>query len=191
MRGPLVVSTRLSRVTPNRWDVVAVPLVLGVLAVIAVGAHQVAAPLEVLQKTPVSLDVGNLPDYALRTTLRMLAALAASLFFTFVYGALAAKSRRAELILIPVLDVLQSVPVLGFISFTVDVLPVAVPGQRARGRVRGDLRHLHQPGLEHGLQLLPVAAHRAATTWTRPAAASACPPGSGSGGWRCPSPCRA
>ncbi len=128
MRGPLVVSTRLSRVTPNRWDVVAVPLVLGVLAVIAVGAHQVAAPLEVLQKTPVSLDVGNLPDYALRTTLRMLAALAASLFFTLVYGALAAKSRRAELILIPILDVLQSVPILGFISFTIVMFIRMFPG---------------------------------------------------------------
>jgi NitT/TauT family transport system permease protein len=124
----LVVSARLSRVTPNRWDIVAVPLVLGVLAIIAVGAHQLAAPLEALQKTPVSLDAANLPNYALRTTLRMLAALAASLLFTFVYGALAAKSRRAELILIPILDVLQSVPILGFISFTIVMFIQMFPG---------------------------------------------------------------
>jgi NitT/TauT family transport system permease protein len=128
VRGPLVVSARLSRVTPNRWDIVAVPLVLGVLAIVAVGAHQMAAPLEALQKTPVSLDIANLPGYALRTTLRMLAALAASLLFTLVYGALAAKSRRAELILIPILDVLQSVPILGFISFTIVAFIQMFPG---------------------------------------------------------------
>jgi len=128
VRGPLVVSARLSRVTPNRWDIVAVPLVLGVLAIIAVGAHQMASPLEALQKTPVSLDIANLPGYALRTTLRMLAALVASLLFTLVYGALAAKSRRAELILIPILDVLQSVPILGFISFTIVAFIRMFPG---------------------------------------------------------------
>ena len=82
MRGPLVVSARLSRVAPNRWDIVAIPLVLGVLTIIAVGAHQMVAPIEAIQQTPVSLDIANLPDYALRTTLRMLAALVASLLFT-------------------------------------------------------------------------------------------------------------
>jgi NitT/TauT family transport system permease protein len=39
--------------------------------------------------------------------------------FTLIYGTLAAKSRRAEKVLIPILDILQSVPVLGYISFTV------------------------------------------------------------------------
>jgi NitT/TauT family transport system permease protein len=128
VRGPLVVSARLSRVAPNRWDIVAIPLVLGVLTIIAVGAHQMVAPIEAIQQTPVSLDIANLPDYALRTTLRMLAALVASLLFTLVYGALAAKSRRAELILIPILDVLQSVPILGFISFTIVIFISMFPG---------------------------------------------------------------
>ena len=43
----------------------------------------------------------------------------ASLVFTLIYGTLAAKSRRAEKVLVPILDILQSVPVLGYISFTV------------------------------------------------------------------------
>jgi NitT/TauT family transport system permease protein len=51
--------------------------------------------------------------YAVRTTLRMLAALLTSLIVTLLYATAAAKSRRAEIVLIPVLDVLQSVPVLG------------------------------------------------------------------------------
>ena len=88
---------------------------------------------------------------------RMFAALFASLLFTFTYATLAAKSRRAGLVLIPILDILQSVPILGFLSFTVVFFLRLFPGQRAGGGAGRDLRDLHQPGLEHGLQLLPVA----------------------------------
>ncbi|MDR8787888.1 hypothetical protein FEP82_05885 [Burkholderia multivorans] len=42
------------------------------------------------------------------------------------------------------------------------VLPRAVSGARARCRTGGDLRDLHEPGMEHDVQLLPVAAHGAA-----------------------------
>jgi NitT/TauT family transport system permease protein len=66
-----------------------------------------------------SLDPRNLPDYAARSTLRMFAALGLSTLFTFVYAYAAARSRRAERVLVPLLDVLQSVPVLGFLSVTV------------------------------------------------------------------------
>ena len=65
----------------------------------------------------------------MRTTLRMFAALAASLLFTFTYGTAAAKSRRAALVLIPLLDVLQSVPILGFLTFTVVFFMNLFPGQ--------------------------------------------------------------
>ena len=58
----------------------------------------------------------------------MFAAIAASLLFTFVYATLAAKSRRAALVLIPLLDVLQSVPILGFLSFTVTFFLGLFPG---------------------------------------------------------------
>jgi NitT/TauT family transport system permease protein len=104
---------------PNRWDVIAFPLVFGLLLLAAKGARETLAPLSALKEPVISLDPLNLPEYALRTTLRMLAAMAASLLFTVTYGALAAKSRRAELVLVPLLDILQSVPVLGYISFTV------------------------------------------------------------------------
>ena len=58
----------------------------------------------------------------------MFAALAASFVFTFTYATLAAKSRRAEMVLIPVLDILQSVPILGFLSFTVTFFLGLFPG---------------------------------------------------------------
>jgi len=67
----------------------------------------------------VSLDPHRLPEYAARSTLRMFIALAASFLFTFAYGYAAARNRYAERVLIPLLDILQSVPVLGFLSITI------------------------------------------------------------------------
>src|SRR5580704_4727163 len=67
----------------------------------------------------VSLDPRNLPNYAARSTLRMFLALGLSTVFTFIYGYAAARSRRAERVLVPLLDILQSIPVLGFLSVTV------------------------------------------------------------------------
>jgi len=116
---------------PNRWDVVVFPLVFGLLLLAAKGAHETLAPLSALREPVVSLDPVNLPDYALRTTLRMLAAMVASLLFTITYGTLAAKSRRAALVLVPLLDILQSVPVLGYISFTVVFFMSLFPGRVA------------------------------------------------------------
>ncbi|MGV2290357.1 ABC transporter permease subunit [Trinickia sp. YCB016] len=107
------------RLLPNRWDFVAFPLIIGLIAMAAIGFHQTMAPIATLKTQVISTDPSNLPEYALRTTLRMLAAMIASLVFTLIYGTLAAKSRRAEKVLIPILDILQSVPVLGYISFTV------------------------------------------------------------------------
>ncbi|MET3823128.1 MULTISPECIES: ABC transporter permease [Burkholderia] len=117
------------RVLPNRWDAVAFPLIIGILAMAIVGFHQTLAPIATLQTQKISLDPSNLPEYALRTTLRMLAAMVASLVFTLVYGTLAAKSRRVGMVLIPILDILQSVPVLGYISFTVTFFLALFPGR--------------------------------------------------------------
>jgi NitT/TauT family transport system permease protein len=116
---------------PNRWDLIAFPLVIGLLLLASEGARETLAPLAALKQPVVSLDPVNLPEYALRTTLRMLAAMVASLLFTFTYATLAAKSRRAGMVLIPVLDVLQSVPVLGYISFTVVFFMSLFPGRVA------------------------------------------------------------
>ena len=146
---------------PNIWDIVALILVTGAMVLIVYGGEQTTAPLSTLDVAPVSLDPANLPLYALRTTLRMLLAIVCSMLFTFIYAALAAKSRRAEMVLIPLLDILQSVPILGFLTFTVVFFMNLFPGQRARRRTGLRVRDLHQPGLEHDVQHVPVAAHRA------------------------------
>jgi NitT/TauT family transport system permease protein len=69
-----------------------------------------------------------LPNYAARSTLRMFIALFASTIFTLIYGYIAAHSRRAEKVLVPLLDILQSVPVLGFLSVTVTGFIALFPG---------------------------------------------------------------
>jgi NitT/TauT family transport system permease protein len=114
---------------PNIWDVVALVLVIGAMVLIVYGGEQTVAPLSTLDVTPVSLDPVNLPVYALRTTMRMLLAIVCSVIFTFIYAALAAKSRRAEMVLIPLLDILQSVPILGFLTFTVVFFMNLFPGR--------------------------------------------------------------
>ena len=117
------------RFLPNFWDIVAIVLLIGGFVMVAQGAKETLVPLATVQNAALSLDPANLPEYALRTTLRMLAAILASLLFTLIYGAIAAKSRRAEMVLIPILDILQSVPVLGFLSFTVVGFMALFPGQ--------------------------------------------------------------
>jgi len=118
-----------SRLRPNFWDLVALPLVLGTIILIAWASQQMNAPYQVGEALPISLDPRHLPAYGLRTVLRMALALAASLAFSLAYAALAAKSRRAEKLLIPVLDILQSVPILGFLSITVTGFIAVFPGK--------------------------------------------------------------
>jgi NitT/TauT family transport system permease protein len=114
---------------PNLWDAVALVLVIGAMVLIVYGGEQTTLPLSALDASPVSLDPSHLPFYALRTTMRMLLAIVCSIIFTFIYAALAAKSRRAEIVLIPLLDILQSVPILGFLTFTVVFFLNLFPGQ--------------------------------------------------------------
>ncbi|MBV8647975.1 ABC transporter permease subunit [Paludibacterium sp.] len=126
---PPLFNASARRLLPNRWDFVAFPLILCVIVLGSTGFHQTMAPMATLKTQVISLDPASLPAYSLRTILRMLAAMLASLVFTLVYGTLAAKSRRAEKVLIPILDILQSVPVLGYISFTVTFFIALFPGR--------------------------------------------------------------
>src|SRR5215471_9432419 len=128
MRLPPTVSIHARRVLPNPWDGVAFVLIIALFALVAHAARQMSVPLSVAEATPISLSPGVLPEYALRTTLRMILGLLASLVFTFTYATLAAKVRRAEILLVPLLDILQSVPILGFISVTIVLFMAMFPG---------------------------------------------------------------
>lgn len=117
------------RDTALRWDIVAIVVVIGVIAFLGEASRGWLAPLAQVEAQPLSLDPTHLPEYATRTTLRMLAALVLSLLFTLTYATWAAKSARAEKLLVPILDILQSVPILGFISVTVAFFLSLAPGR--------------------------------------------------------------
>ena len=129
MRGTIPISVEQSARGITRWDALAVLLTLGILIFVAEASRHLLQPLSELQLAPLSLAPENLPEYAARTTLRMLVALVLSLVFTFTYATFAAKSRRAEVLLVPLLDILQSVPILGFISVTVVFFMSLAPGR--------------------------------------------------------------
>ncbi|HAU1168193.1 TPA: ABC transporter permease subunit [Legionella pneumophila] len=103
----------------NRWDLLLLILTFSVLFFLGWAGSQMATPYQLGDQIPISLEPSNLPFYALRTVLRMFIALIFSILFTFIVGALAAKNRRAEQIVIPAIDILQSIPVLSFLSITV------------------------------------------------------------------------
>jgi NitT/TauT family transport system permease protein len=113
----------------TRWDVLAFIVVIGLIVFLGETSRGLFAPLTALEATPISLDPWHLPEYAARTTFRMFAALALSLVFTLTYATWAAKSERAGKLLVPILDILQSVPILGFISITVVFFMSLAPGR--------------------------------------------------------------
>jgi NitT/TauT family transport system permease protein len=67
-----------------------------------------------LHRPRLSVSLGNLPYYAFCSYYRMLAAYAVALIFSLIYGPWAASSRAAERVLLPAIDIAQSVPVVGF-----------------------------------------------------------------------------
>jgi NitT/TauT family transport system permease protein len=129
MLSRFVAFASLGRKTvPNQYDFIALIMIFAAFVAVAHVSPSLTLPLAAPESSLVSLDYWSLPYYALRTTLRMFIAIFCSLIFTFIYATLAAKSRRAALVLIPLLDVLQSVPILGFLSFTVTFFLGLFPG---------------------------------------------------------------
>jgi NitT/TauT family transport system permease protein len=102
----------------------AVLVLLFVVLQVGSGATASFNPHGLTQSTAPS----RLPYDAARSLLRMFIALGLSMVFTIVYGYTAARSRRAEKVLVPILDILQSVPVLGFLTITVTLFLGLFPG---------------------------------------------------------------
>ena len=127
IKGELpLLSTRRTR----GWqDVIVIPLIFGVFFMFAWAASKMGGKLQPVLESGVSTDLWNLPEYALRTTARMMIALAAAWIFSLIYAPLAAKHRRAELFMIPLLDIMQSVPILSYIAFTFTALLALFPGR--------------------------------------------------------------
>jgi NitT/TauT family transport system permease protein len=109
-------------------DAIVVLTIFVLLWLLVVLGGDMRVRFDELHPPPLSLDVALIPYYTARTVLRMFIAFAAALLFTFTYGYIAAKSVRARKVMLPLLDILQSVPVLGFLSITVTGFLALFPG---------------------------------------------------------------
>lgn len=112
------------------YDALAFLFIISMLALISLGANDMNQSLPHLKSTPITLDWINLPKYAVYSTLRMFIAIFWSLIFSFIIATVAAKNKKAESIIIPILDILQSIPVLGFLTFTLTVFMGFFPQQQ-------------------------------------------------------------
>jgi NitT/TauT family transport system permease protein len=108
-----------------------VVVLIGIAVLIYAGMRLALQAPETVAGPTISISPRVLPYYALRSVGRMAAAYLLSLAFTLVYGRLAAYNRRAEQVLMPLLDVLQSVPILSFLPVVLLSLSAILPERTA------------------------------------------------------------
>ncbi|HEY7167951.1 MAG TPA: ABC transporter permease subunit [Candidatus Binatia bacterium] len=110
-------------------------IVLGLTALLYGGARLAFHAPSIIAGPEISLSASALPWYAILSTARMAAAYFLSLVFSLFYGYAAARNRTARTVLMPLLDVLQSVPILSFLPIVLlslsAVLPQAVAAELA------------------------------------------------------------
>ncbi len=156
------VSIEARRLLPSRWDLLAAVLVLGFIIAFADASRYLVHPLSTITGHDLKLNIWDLPGYAVRTGLRMLLALGVSLAFTFTYATWGGQKSPGRQ---------SSGAFAGYPAIGADpglpvgdggVVPLALARKGVRRRAGLCLRHFHRPGLEYGLQFLPVAAHSAA-----------------------------
>jgi len=104
-----------------------VVVLVGIAVLIYFGVELAGKAPEIIKGPKISLSPSALPIYAAFSTARMAAAYALSMLFTLIYGYIAARSRSAERIMLPLLDVLQSVPILSFLPVVLLSLSAVMP----------------------------------------------------------------
>lgn len=115
----------ITRVLPNKWDLFALFFVLSMIFLISWTCRSLGGSIDysnvqsLHEYKHISMELWNLPRYAANTTIRMFIALFFSFIFSFIIGAWTAKSKQAEKVIIPIIDILQSIPILGFLAITV------------------------------------------------------------------------
>lgn len=109
-------------------DIITFILVFSLFYLFSESFDLMNTPIEVMKHNSIDLAPINLIKYSAMTITRMLIAAMCSIAFSIVYGIVAAKSARTEKIMIPILEILQSVPILGYLSFVIVFFMSLFPG---------------------------------------------------------------
>jgi NitT/TauT family transport system permease protein len=133
LQGGVSVSDRLEQpqrrpYTSRRFGTIDLVVILAVVAAVSflvLAAARWATPLT--PAVTINLSPSALPAYAGYSLLRMILGYLLSLIFTLIYGQIAATRRRAEAVMIPLLDILQSIPILSFLPTVILLLVAAFP----------------------------------------------------------------
>lgn len=114
-----------------RFSISDIVVLLMVVVVLTIGVQLALGTPEVIQGPTINLEVSALPFYALLSVGRMFLAYVLSLTFSIIYGYSAARSKSAERWLMPLLDILQSVPILSFLPVVLLSLTAILPQRMA------------------------------------------------------------
>lgn len=122
-----IIANPVKHILPNVWDLVAILILISIFFLL-INISQVSTIHENLgNPASILLSPKYLPYYALRSTLRMTIALVISIIFSLFFGIIAARSKRSARIIIPLVDICQSVPILGFLSISVSAFIMLFP----------------------------------------------------------------
>jgi len=133
LQGGVGVSDRLERPQRKQYslrrfgtiDFIVILAGVAAVSLLVLAAARWATPLT--PAVTISLSPSVLPEYAAYSLLRMILGYLLSLIFTLIYGQVAATNRRAETVMIPLLDILQSIPILSFLPTVILLLVAAFP----------------------------------------------------------------
>src|SRR5574341_1717772 len=123
-------STRLFEIQQRlnqRLSWVDLVVLVGIATFVYTGVRLALAAPEVIERPAISLDPAQLPLYAALSVSRMAGAYVLALLFALTYGYVTAYHQRVRRILMPLLDVLQSVPILSFLPVVVLSLAAILP----------------------------------------------------------------
>ncbi len=128
MSGKLRFNTIYRPIRINLWDLFAISLIFWIFILVKNATEYMYAPVPLNLDQPLSLDPKHLPEYTLRTTIRLVFGIILSIIFSVIYALIAAKVERLRNLMISFLDIMQSIPILGYISFTIAGFISLFPG---------------------------------------------------------------
>lgn len=123
------ITTKKIKKNFNIWDAFAITLVIWLFVALKNTMGYMYSPVPLSLGNTLSLDPIHLPEYAFRSIIRIFLALTASIIFSVIYALVAAKNKYLQKAMISLLDIMQSIPILGYLSFTLAGFIALFPGR--------------------------------------------------------------